>query len=254
MEKYQPKDTKRAGKLSIKGFSHQILVELASEGIADSVEFRRLARKFIREIKNANCDILLWNDVILGEKKTAKILQKICGSQLKCVFMTEICTNKVFVKNFEEKFPGKNFLALEIREKLIQMLEKKFSEQENIQVLNGDAGKNWTNIIKPCQEQGAIIENVFINFPDPWFKVKHHKRRFVSEGFLQSASEIFDEKTTFYFQTDQKELFDDTLEIVQNSVFNKITFFENSQWGITTDWEEAKMRENAPIFRMKFSK
>jgi len=159
-----------------------------------------------------------------------------------------------FVEKLAEKFPGKNFLALEIREKLIQMLEKKFSEQENIQVLNGDAGKNWTNIIKPCQEQGAIIENVFINFPDPWFKVKHHKRRFVSESFLQSASEIFDEKTTFYFQTDQKELFDDTLEIVQNSVFNKITFFENSPWGITTDWEEAKMRENAPIFRMKFSK
>jgi hypothetical protein len=136
LEKYQPKDTKRAGELSIKGFSHQILVELANEGMADSVEFRRLARKFIREIKNANCDTVLWNDAILGEKKAAKILQKICGSQLKCVFMTEICTNKVFIKNFEEKFPGKKTIKIEV-------FNDEFTKKRLESILSCKLKENW---------------------------------------------------------------------------------------------------------------
>lgn len=81
---YHPKEKKRAcQKPQITLFKTQILHEFANEGLSDSVEFRRLARKFIRQAKNANCDILFFPESIFGETKTKKILQHLAGTQRK---------------------------------------------------------------------------------------------------------------------------------------------------------------------------
>ena len=64
-------------------FPTQALHHLANEGLADSVEFRRLARKFIRRAKEHNCEVLFFPEMIFAETKTQKILQHLAGSQMK---------------------------------------------------------------------------------------------------------------------------------------------------------------------------
>lgn len=79
---YSPKEKKRAlASPQITIFKTQLLREFANEGLADSVEFRRLARKFIRSAKNAGCDLFFFPEAIFGETKTKKILQHLAGSQ-----------------------------------------------------------------------------------------------------------------------------------------------------------------------------
>ncbi len=104
-------------------FVHEIsiLKHMAEEGFADSIEFRRLSRKFIRNAKNANYDTLFFPEFIFGEDKTKKILQQIAGTQIKIFtsddfFHKEIKTspkqkieisykneNEIFLKNRAEK-------------------------------------------------------------------------------------------------------------------------------------------------------
>ena len=64
-------------------FPVQALSHLANEGLADSVEFRRLARKYIRRAKQHNLDQLFFPEAIFAEPKTHKTLQHLAGTQLK---------------------------------------------------------------------------------------------------------------------------------------------------------------------------
>ncbi len=84
---YSPKDIRRAEKeIKIIPISTQALCILANEGLADSVEFRRLTRKFIRQAKHAHCDTIFFLDAIFGEEKTRKILKHIAGTQIQLFF------------------------------------------------------------------------------------------------------------------------------------------------------------------------
>lgn len=157
-----------------------------------------------------------------------------------------------FAAELLAKFPDHNFLLFEIRRPLAEALRQKFADDSNVAVFDGDAGRNFRAILEPCLKQGATIKQIFINFPDPWFKEKHKKRRFVNATFLQKLSEWLPESTEFVFQTDQESLFHETLEVVQESPFDQIEKFHTSVHGIPTHWERQKLLEKAPIWRMKF--
>jgi len=159
-----------------------------------------------------------------------------------------------FTESLLEKFPEKNFVLFEIRIPLTEKLRQKFSECKNVAIFDADAGRNFENILRPQVERGVRLETVFINFPDPWVKERHKKRRFVTGKFLAQCAQWIKPETEFVFQTDQKFLFDETLEIVKSSAFSHVEFFDEPPFGVRTDWEEAKIKTGAEIWRMKFWK
>jgi hypothetical protein len=85
--KYIPRKPHRAARVASNvSFETQILHEMANEGMADTVEFRRLARKYIRSAKHANVDTIFWLETIFAEEKTRQILNHLAGSQIENVF------------------------------------------------------------------------------------------------------------------------------------------------------------------------
>lgn len=82
---YKPKDKRAEKSPRLSFFETQVLHHMANEGMADSVEFRRLARKFLRHTKHAHCDTIFFCEAIFGEGKTRKILQHLAGTQMKVV-------------------------------------------------------------------------------------------------------------------------------------------------------------------------
>ena len=156
-----------------------------------------------------------------------------------------------FIEALIEKFLEKNFIVFEIRVSLAEKLKAKFADHKNVVVFDGDAGRNFRSIIEPCQNQGALVEEIFINFPDPWFKEKHKKRRFINSKFLTDCAEWLDERTEFIFQTDQEFLFNETLEVIEASSYSVVEIFKKSPYGVQTDWEQAKTEEGNLIWRMR---
>lgn len=158
-----------------------------------------------------------------------------------------------FIASLEQKFgESKNYIACEIRKPYAVYLKELFSDKEHIEVFDGDSAKNLKTILEPSQNRGVHIEYVFINFPDPWFKDRHKKRRVVSDTFLKETKKWISPKTIFVFQTDQEELFNDTQELLREEGISSQRFSE-PLWGIQTHWEQMKVSEGHKIFRMKFS-
>jgi len=85
-----PKEKKRAeSRPRVSYFETQILWDMANEDYTDSVEFRRLARKYIRKAKTYNVDTIFFVEAIFGADKTRKILQHIAGTQIKLFFPSD---------------------------------------------------------------------------------------------------------------------------------------------------------------------
>lgn len=73
----------------------------------------------------------------------------------------------------------------------------------------------------------ARIGKIFIFFPDPWPKERHHKRRLMQHEFLDYIRQFANVGAKLYFRTDYREYFDWTAEIIN----------ENSNWKITEETE-----------------
>jgi len=101
-----------------------------------------------------------------------------------------------------------NYLGIEIREKLVKNAKFKAIKKEirNLYFVFGNAN----NILKDVQSKFIIknLKSISFNFPDPWFKKKHFKRRVIQPEFIDILSNSLQEGTLIFIKTDVKELFD----------------------------------------------
>lgn len=72
--------------------------------------------------------------------------------------------------------PEKNFLCCEVHSPGVGALLRRIGEQglQNIRILQHDAVEVLDHMLMP-----ASLAGVHIFFPDPWHKLRHHKRRLV---------------------------------------------------------------------------
>ena len=101
-----------------------------------------------------------------------------------------------------------NYLGIEIRERLVKTAKSKVREREikNLYFVFGNA----KNILKDVHSK-FIFENVksiSFNFPDPWFKKKHYKRRIIQPDFINILSSLLQTGSLIFIKTDVKNLFD----------------------------------------------
>ena len=101
-----------------------------------------------------------------------------------------------------------NYLGIEIREKLVKNAKLKVLEREikNLYFVFGNA----INILNDVQSEFIInnLKSISFNFPDPWFKKRHHKRRVIQPEFITILSNSLEKGTLIFIKTDVKELFD----------------------------------------------
>ena len=81
----------------------ELLNSFASRGLSDTVEFRRLARKYLRAVKNANCQEVLFFSGVLAEEKTQQILSHLLGTQIKPVYLTDFLPEELFAPTEKQK-------------------------------------------------------------------------------------------------------------------------------------------------------
>ncbi len=72
--------------------------------------------------------------------------------------------------------PGDNFLCCEVHEPGVGALLKRIGEQQltNIRIVAHDAVEVLEHRVPP-----ASLDGIHIFFPDPWHKLRHHKRRLI---------------------------------------------------------------------------
>ena len=116
-----------------------------------------------------------------------------------------------------------NYIGIEIRERLVKTAKLKVLEREinNLYFVFGSANKILNNFQSKFIFQN--LKSISFNFPDPWFKKRHHKRRVIQPEFINILSNLMQKGSLIFIKTDVKDLFDymDST-ILSNSKFKKI--------------------------------
>jgi len=101
-----------------------------------------------------------------------------------------------------------NYIGIEIREKLVKTAKLKVIEREikNLYFLFGNAN----NILNDVQSEFIIknVKSISFNFPDPWFKKRHYKRRIIQPEFINILSDSLQKGSLIFIKTDVQDLFD----------------------------------------------
>lgn len=142
------------------------------------------------------------------------------------------------------------FIGSEIYINGIASLLKKISDEkiENIKVFREDARIFLEKI------PDESLDKIFILFPDPWPKAKHHKRRLVSQGTLELLHKKLKAGGFLRLATDWPDYA--SWMIIQVMGFGKFTWQAEDKTGwqkiptdhITTKYQEKALAENRRPF------
>jgi tRNA (guanine-N7-)-methyltransferase len=89
--------------------------------------------------------------------------------------------------------------------------------------------------------QGSVSK-VFLNYPDPWPKLRHHKRRFVTPGYLAGLARVTASGAEFRVATDIPDYVRQTLEEVPKAGFDLVAGPSGEPW---VDWTRTRYEAKA---------
>lgn len=119
------------------------------------------------------------------------------------------------------KNPDTNFIGIEKSATIVLKAcenYKIFNEPQNLKFLCTNV-ENLERIFIPHS-----INKIYLNFSDPWPKKRHENRRLTSKNFLILYEKLLKKDGTIEFKTDNKDLFDFSLEEIKNSNFELLDF------------------------------
>jgi len=116
--------------------------------------------------------------------------------------------------------PHNNYLGIEVHRPGVGHLLIKIEELgvENLRVIRHDAVEVLRDGIAD-----AALEGVFLFFPDPWHKKRHHKRRILKESFVKLLAQKIRPGGLFHAATD----WEDYAEHMMAELSSASDLFEN---------------------------
>jgi len=116
-----------------------------------------------------------------------------------------------------------NYIGIEIREKLVinAKLKSDYKNLENLFFAYGNANNLIKHILISFNK--IKFQSISVNFPDPWFKKKHHKRRIIQREFINNISKLMPIGSYFIVKSDVLNLYKDIdFAILNSSCFQRI--------------------------------
>jgi tRNA (guanine-N7-)-methyltransferase len=108
------------------------------------------------------------------------------------------CADAQFLFERAARDPGRAYVGLEIRDQLVdEVNERAAREGTPVQAVFAHANHHLTDLFAPVS-----IARVFVNFPDPWFKRRHHKRRLVDDELARDIHQVLEPGGELLFQSD----------------------------------------------------
>jgi tRNA (guanine-N7-)-methyltransferase len=169
----------------------------------------------------------------------------------------EVGTGKgLFLAHATAAVPVHDFLGIEISYKYARFAAARLARLEcgNGKVVQGDGVQLFHDRLVDDS-----VEAVHVYFPDPWWKLRHRKRRVMHEGFLADVQRVLRPGGALHFWTDVKEYFDTTLELIRQTTQltgPTIPGERPSEHDLDyrTHFERRVRLQNLPVYRSEFRK
>ena len=157
------------------------------------------------------------------------------------------CGNGHFLTEKAKNDIKKNYIGIDIKEKrIIRCKEKQVKYAiSNMEWFCGEALKILSGLF-----ENNSISTIFMPFPDPWPKRKHHKHRLFKKEFVDVLNEKLMPSGLFIFITDYKQYFEESYQLIsEDNRFSliKATDENNFELGNSLFGEKWK-RENREFY------
>ena len=162
-----------------------------------------------------------------------------------------------FLLHIAQENPTDLFSAIELKYKpLIQTCRKlKRGGLKNAKVTRYNA-RMLEDIFAPKE-----LSNVYIHFPDPWPKKRHHKHRLINLLFIKSLYQLQKAGSFLEIKTDHEEYFDEIVCLFKKSAYQNTEYSRDyhkderlRQNNFMTLFETIFLKKNLPIYYLKYLK
>ena len=159
-----------------------------------------------------------------------------------------------FIVELAQRHPEWNVLGLEIRQHLVEQAraEAAAAGLKNLHAMLANANLHLEELLPD-----ASLAFVSVNFPDPWYKKRHHKRRVVRPEWLTVLSKKMRPGAELHAMTDYEPVamqILDTLEAAAGyvNIDGPGGFAIESTTGIVTEREIKHSGRGERIYRLRF--
>lgn len=159
------------------------------------------------------------------------------------------CARGRFLLRMAEAEPKWNYLGVEIREPLVNEANRLAAEAglTNVHYAFCNAMLWLDRLLEGIPD--GVLQNVTIQFPDPWFKKKHAKRRMVNEEMVETIARHLAPGGRVFVQTDIEFLADEMFTIFRNDDRFVETQTEANPFPVKTEREKAVEDKDLPVYR-----
>jgi len=152
----------------------------------------------------------------------------------------------------------RNFLGIEIRDPLVTVANLEVQELglTNLCFFFGNANNYLTDILTSIPELN--LQCVTIQFPDPWFKKRHDKRRIVQNNLVIVLLNYLQPGGIIFLQSDvEKVALEMSDRFLASPDFNQQfthSWLENNPFSIATEREKLTLSQNQQVYRALIEK
>jgi tRNA (guanine-N7-)-methyltransferase len=157
-----------------------------------------------------------------------------------------------FLLRMAQHEPKWNFLGVEIREPLTDEANR-IAEENELSNLHYSFCNAMLWLDRLLEEiPGEVLRMVTIQFPDPWFKKKHAKRRMVNRELIDAVVAKLAGNGRIFVQTDIEFLAEEMFELFRADKRLRETGIEDDPFPVKTEREKAVEDKDLPIYRTMF--
>ncbi|KAJ8902303.1 hypothetical protein NDN08_006710 [Rhodosorus marinus] len=148
-----------------------------------------------------------------------------------------------FLFDMAEKYPEKNFLGLEIRKPLVDQANDWRDDRNlrNLDFIFCNANVSLDEVLSRLPT--GMLDTISVQFPDPWFKKRHQKRRVLQPELVEVIAKHLKPSGELYVISDVLEVAEQMDEVVSaNPLFVDSTpnsWIGENPFNVLTEREKA---------------
>jgi tRNA (guanine-N7-)-methyltransferase len=156
--------------------------------------------------------------------------------------------------------PGWNHLGVEIRRPLVEAAEADRRAQGlgNLHYLLCNANVSLQDWLRALPE--GRLERVTIQFPDPWFKTKHHKRRVLQPALLHAIAAALAPGRELFIQSDVLAVIEPMVDLIEASACftrppqDRRPWRDHNPLPVPTERERLVLEQGLPVYRVLYQR
>lgn len=165
------------------------------------------------------------------------------------------CAEAQFLFELAAADARRNYLGFEVRSHLVDWV----NEQARLRDLPVQAIFANANMHLRSQIAANVVSRVFLNFPDPWFKRRHRKRRMIDDGLARDIHTVLVSGGEVFFQSDVWAVALDAMAVFEQlsdqfvNLAGPWSFWRRGNPHGARSWREFHCEENSmPIWRLRY--